>query len=126
MAKLLYGSEEDLKDFGEEYESKAPAAQKAEVLAQYDATLKGYAEGSIVKGTVVRVTDMDVFVDIHFKSEGVIPKTEFKDETELVAGKIIDVYLEQVENQDGQIILSKQRADFMRVWERIREAFEKE
>jgi small subunit ribosomal protein S1 len=125
MSKLLYGSEEDLKEFGEDYESKA-AAKTADVLAQYDATLKGYSEGSIIKGTVVRITDTDVFVDIHFKSEGVISRQEFKDDPDLAPGKVIDVYLEQVENADGQIILSKQRADFMRVWERIREAFEKE
>ncbi|HLP41496.1 MAG TPA: 30S ribosomal protein S1 [Fibrobacteria bacterium] len=123
MAKMLYGTEDDLKDFGND--EPTPELKK-DLLAQYDATLKGYAEGSIVKGTVVRVTDTDVFVDIHFKSEGMIPKGEFKDETELQPGKVIDVYLEQVENADGQIILSKQRADFMRVWERIREAFEKE
>jgi small subunit ribosomal protein S1 len=120
---MLYGTEEDLKDFGME---ETPPELKKDVLAQYDATLKGYLEGSIVKGTVVRISDEVVFVDISFKSEGMIPKVEFKDDTELVVGKVIDVYLEQVENSDGQIILSKQRADFMRVWERIREAFEKE
>jgi small subunit ribosomal protein S1 len=124
--KLLYGSEEDLKDFSDDVDSKTPVAPKKEVLAQYESTLTGYAEGSIVKGTIVRITDTDVFVDIRFKSEGVISKTEFKDDSELQIGRVIDVYLEQVENTDGQIILSKQRADFMRVWERIREAFEKE
>ncbi|MEO6094902.1 MAG: 30S ribosomal protein S1 [Fibrobacteria bacterium] len=124
--KLLYGTEEDLKDFGEDVDSKVPGQVKKEVLALYDMSLTGYQEGSIVKGTVVRISDTDVFVDIRFKSEGIINKMEFKDDTELVVGKVIDVYLEQVENADGQIILSKQRADFMRVWERIREAFEKE
>src|SRR6185369_10792673 len=124
--KLLYGTEEDLKDFNNDVDSKTPVAPSKEVLSQYESTLTGYAEGSIVKGTVVRITDTDVFVDIHFKSEGIISKQEFKDDTELTVGRVIDVYLEQVENADGQIILSKQRADFMRVWERIREAFEKE
>ena len=124
--KLLYGTEEDLKDFGEDVDSKTPGKVKADVIALYDMSLTGYQEGSIVKGTVVRITDMEVFVDIRFKSEGIINKMEFKDDTELMVGKVIDVYLEQVENADGQIILSKQRADFMRVWERIREAFEKE
>jgi small subunit ribosomal protein S1 len=116
-----------LKDFGEDLDAKTPGqAVKKEVLALYDSSLTGYQEGSIVKGTVVRISDTDVFVDIRFKSEGIINKLEFKDDAELVVGKVIDVYLEQVENADGQIILSKQRADFMRVWERIREAFEKE
>lgn len=124
--KLLYGTEEDLKDFGDDVDSKTPGQVKADVIALYDMSLTGYQEGSIVKGTVVRITDMEVFVDIRFKSEGIINKMEFKDDTELMVGKVIDVYLEQVENADGQIILSKQRADFMRVWERIREAFEKE
>jgi small subunit ribosomal protein S1 len=124
--KMLYGTEEDLKDFNNDVDSKTPVAPNKEILAQYESTLTGYAEGSIVKGTIVRITDTDVFVDIRFKSEGVISKQEFKDDAELNVGRVIDVYLEQVENTDGQIILSKQRADFMRVWERIREAFEKE
>ncbi len=124
-AKLLYGTEADLLEFGEEAASKGFNVSK-ETLAQYEGTLTGYAEGSIIKGTIVRITDMDVFVDIHFKSEGIISRQEFKDEPNLAPGLVIDVYLEQVENADGQIILSKQRADFMRVWERIREAFEKE
>jgi small subunit ribosomal protein S1 len=116
-----------LKDFGEDLDAKTPGQKvKKEVLDLYDSSLTGYQEGSIVKGTVVRISDTDVFVDIRFKSEGIINKLEFKDDAELVVGKVIDVYLEQVENADGQIILSKQRADFMRVWERIREAFEKE
>lgn len=123
---MLYGTEEDLKDFSNDVDSKTPVAPSKEILAQYESTLTGYAEGSIVKGTIVRITDTDVFVDIHFKSEGIISKQEFKDDTELNVGRVIDVYLEQVENGEGQIILSKQRADFMRVWERIREAFEKE
>ncbi len=123
--KLLYGTEEDLRDFATEEDRLGDEARK-QLQQQYDATLMGYAEGSIVKGTVVRVTDSEVFVDIKFKSDGVIPISEFKDPEELHVGRVIDVYLEQVENQDGQIILSKQRADFMRVWERIREAFEKE
>ena len=124
--KLLYGSEADLKDFESEEQRLSEDAGHIALLAQYDTTLRGYAEGSIIKGIVVRVTDSDVFVDIRFKSEGVIPREEFKEESELVPGTEIDVYLEQVENQDGQIILSKQRAVFMRVWERIREAFERE
>ena len=114
-SKLLYGTEADLLEFGEEAESKGFNVNK-ETLAQYEGTLTGYAEGSIVKGTIVRVTDTDVFVDIHFKSEGIISRQEFKDDPDLAPGKVIDVYLEQVENADGQIILSKQRADFMRVW----------
>jgi small subunit ribosomal protein S1 len=121
---LLYGSEEDLKDF--DLEGGTSDEARNALLAQYETTLGSYKEGSIVKGRVIRVTDNDVFVDIHFKSEGVIPRSEFREASELVPGTEIEVYLDQVENQEGQVILSKQRADFMRVWERIREAFERE
>jgi small subunit ribosomal protein S1 len=121
---LLYGTAEDLKDF--DLEGGASDEARNALLAQYETTLGSYKEGSIVKGRVIRVTDNDVFVDIHFKSEGVIQRSEFRDPAELVPGTEIEVYLDQVENQEGQVILSKQRADFMRVWERIREAFERE
>jgi small subunit ribosomal protein S1 len=122
--ELIYGSEEDLKDF--EIEAGLTEEARTALLSQYAGTLGGYKEGSIVKGRVIRVTGDDVFVDIRFKSEGVIQKSEFRDEAELVPGTEIEVYLDQVENNEGQVILSKQRADFMRVWERIREAFERE
>lgn len=122
--QLIYGSPEDLLDF--EREAGLTEEQRTALLAQYAGTLGTYKEGSIVKGRVIRVTGDDVFVDIKFKSEGVIPKSEFRDEAELAPGTEIEVYLDQVENNEGQVILSKQRADFMRVWERIREAFERE
>src|SRR5690606_10071739 len=115
---------EDLLDF--EREAGLTEEQRTALLAQYAGTLGSYKEGSIVKGRVIRVTGDDVFVDIKFKSEGVISKSEFRDEAELAPGTEIEVYLDQVENNEGQVILSKQRADFMRVWERIREAFEEE
>ncbi|HEX2612335.1 MAG TPA: S1 RNA-binding domain-containing protein, partial [Fibrobacteria bacterium] len=111
--ELLYGSAEDLASF--EAEAGLTEEQRTALLEKYSGSIGTYKEGSIIKGRVVRVSGDDVFVDIKFKSEGVIPKAEFREESELVPGTEIDVYLDQVENNEGQVILSKQRADFMRV-----------
>src|SRR5512140_1297217 len=69
--------------------------------------------------------DEDVLVDIGFKSEGIIPLSEFADPSSIHVGDEIEVYLEKMENQDGLIVLSKQRADFVKVWDRVKEAAEK-
>ncbi len=121
--KLLYGTEADLKLFEDADENRSEQSL-LEILPLYEGTLQGFREGSIVKGRIVQVTDTDVFVDIKFKSEGVISRSEFKPGETLEPGQEIEVYLEQIEDQDGQVNLSKQRADFMRVWENIRQAFE--
>ncbi|MEW5995705.1 MAG: 30S ribosomal protein S1, partial [Candidatus Zixiibacteriota bacterium] len=76
----------------------------------------------VVSGKVVGVTRDDVIVDVGFKSEGIIPIGEFGSELNIKVGDPIDVYLEQIEDSNGQLILSKQKADFMRVWDKIREA----
>ena len=123
MAKLLYGSEEDLKAF-DDYEAVEKANAAGIIAAEYDDTLIGLEEGKLVKGEIVRVTDSDVYVDIRFKSEGIIPRSEFKKTDDLSPGVEVEVSLEQIEDQDGQIILSKARADFLKVWERINEAYE--
>ncbi len=122
MSKLLYGSEEDLKEL-EALEN--PGSQSAESLSSdYDSTLTGLEEGKLVKGHIVRVTDTDVYVDIRFKSEGVIPRSEFREADNVEPGTEVEVSLEQIEDQDGQIILSKSRADFLKVWDKINEAYE--
>ncbi len=92
-------------------------------VLEYDETLKDFGEGEIVKGTVVNISDNEVLVDIGFKSEGAIPRGEFGG-SELDVGQELDVYLEKMENQDGLIVLSKTRADFLKVWDRIKSAYD--
>ncbi len=92
------------------------------LLEMYEGTIKDIKEGEIVNGTVLGVTKDDVIVDVGFKSEGIIPISEFTEPINISVGEKIDVYLEEFEDQNGQLILSKQKADFMRVWENIREA----
>ena len=86
-------------------------------------------EGSIVKGTIVRFTDDVVVVDIGHKSEGEIPKSEFYNsagEMLFKAGDSVDVYLDSFEDSDGEMVLSRERAEMLRAWDRISDAFEKD
>jgi len=93
-----------------------------ELLDMYDSTIQDIKEGEIVAGTVIGVTREDIIVDVGFKSEGIIPIGEFTGDVNIAVGDEIEVFLEAVEDQNGQLVLSKQKADFMRVWDRIRES----
>src|SRR5688572_10114110 len=77
-------------------------------------------EGEIVKSKVLEIRDNMVVLDIGFKSEGSIPLEEFKDMPDLKPGDEVEVLLEHLEDQEGSVVLSKKKADFMRVWEKIR------
>src|SRR5438445_11874008 len=92
----------------------------------YEGTLSYIEEVEIVKSNVLRVTDTAVILDVGFKSEGAVAIDEFKDPKSLKEGDEIEVFLEHLEDQEGAVVLSKKKADFMRVWERIREAQEQD
>ena len=96
----------------------------ASMMSLYEDTMSNITEGEIVQGTVLAVDDSIVVVDIGFKSEGTISLSEFSDPSEVEVGQEVEVYLENVEDQEGQIVLSKQKADFMRVWDRIKDAYD--
>lgn len=96
-----------------------------EMLNLYEDSMKNLEEGEIIKGRVLRVNENEVVVDIGFKSEGIIPLEEFADADSVRVGDEVDVFLEKMENQDGLVVLSKQRADFVKVWDRVKEAAEK-
>jgi small subunit ribosomal protein S1 len=96
----------------------------AELAKLYDKTFGTIHENEIVKGKIVAITDNGVAIDIGFKSEGLIPLAEFPNIDELNAGDEVEVFLESVENKEGQLVLSKKRADFMRTWEKIVKSYE--
>src|SRR3989441_1246299 len=98
----------------------------AKMTEMYEGTLSNIEEGEIVKSKVLRVTDTAVILDVGFKSEGAVPIDEFKDAHSLKEGDEVEVFLEHLEDQEGAVVLSKKKADFMRVWEKIREAHEKD
>jgi len=99
------------------------------LLAFYDQSFKNLAEGEVVNGKVLKITDQEVMVDIGYKSEGVIDIFEFVDEEGKVivdVGDEVEVLLERTENQDGYVVLSKEKAERMKVWKTIEAAYKED
>ncbi|MDE0807000.1 MAG: 30S ribosomal protein S1, partial [Longimicrobiales bacterium] len=96
------------------------------LLSQQADLIGDFREGEVVNAKVIKVTQNVVIMDFGFKSEGAVALDEFKDADSLQPGEMIEVLLESLEDDDGVVILSKKKADFLRVWEIIREAHEKE
>ncbi len=97
-----------------------------DLLQMYDKKMSEFAEGDIVRGKVLQVNPNEVVVDIGYKSEGLIPihqVTAHGSEVRLVAGDEIEVYIERLEDPSGYVILSRERAERVIVWDRIEEAF---
>ncbi|MEJ2203612.1 MAG: 30S ribosomal protein S1, partial [Gemmatimonadota bacterium] len=92
------------------------------LLEEFSEDFQDIREGEIVEARVLRVTDSSVILEFGFKSEGSVALDEFKDPPE--AGDEVEVLLESLEDDDGVVVLSKKKADFLRVWEKIREAHE--
>ncbi len=109
----------------EELERGSVSDQKwDEVNEEIEAQTEILQEGKIVKGTVYAVTDKEVILDVGFKSEGTIPLSDFTKPEEIKRGDIFDVFLEKMENQDGLIVLSKEKADFLRAWDEIKSSYD--
>lgn len=94
----------------------------AELETLYDQTFKQVEDNEIVKAIVTAITDSDVILNIGFKSDGMIPRSEFKDTPELKIGDEVDVYVENKENKKGQLILSRKKAKLTKAWDYICEA----
>lgn len=89
-----------------------------EALRQSGRTLR-FAVGEIVPGTVIEVRPREVLVDIGYKSEGAIPASEFEDLSAVKVGDKVDVLIEKLEDKDGMVVLSREKAEFKKNWERI-------
>src|SRR4030095_2203430 len=86
------------------------------LLDMYDVSFKNFAEGEVVKGIVLQVSESEVIVDVGYKSEGIIAIEEFRDETGKVSIKVgdtVDVLLEKTEDKEGYVVLSKEKAEKM-------------
>ena len=105
-------------------ESEYSEAEFNEMMELYEETLETIKQGEIVMGTVRSIHDGTVVVDIGFKSEGAISLSEFGDPPAIEEGDEVEVFLESIEDQEGQVVLSKTKADFMRVWDRIKDAYD--
>jgi small subunit ribosomal protein S1 len=87
-------------------------------------SLRDFKEGSIVKGRILEIRPREVLVDIGYKSEGVIPVSEFEDSEEVEVGDEVEVLLERLENEDGMVVLSKEKAAHKQNWDKIVKVFE--
>ena len=95
-----------------------------ELREMIETTLVHVAEHEIVKGKIVSIAEKDVIIDIGFKSDGIVSRNEFDEE--ISEGDEVEVFLERIEDYHGQLVLSKTKADTLRRWNRVEEAYENE
>ena len=121
---LVDSKVEEFEDL-DEMETGGPSQEMREI---YEESLRDILEGDIVKGTILEVRDDVAMVDIGYKSEGLISLREFRGPSgEMTAkvGDVVDVYLEQREDSDGLIVLSREKAEKIKIWEELSEVYEK-
>ena len=97
---------------------------KEELDKAYDETLNKVSEHQVVDGTVISVDKKEVVVNIGYKSDGIIPASEFRYNPELKAGDVVEVYVENAEDKKGQLVLSHKKARMSKSWERVNAALE--
>ena len=117
-----------LQDFDwEQYENGTTAnVSKEELDKAYDETLNKVSEHQVVDGKVISVDKKEVVVNIGYKSDGIIPASEFRYNPELKAGDIVEVYVENAEDKKGQLVLSHKKARLSKSWDRVNAALENE
>ena len=119
---------EDVKTINiDELESQnEESSGSSELNEAYSSTLIDISEHQLIQGRVVGMNDRDVLIDIGFKSEGLIDRSEFSEDSLPSIGDQVEVYLEYLEDSSGNTILSKEKADFMLRWKSLRDAYENE
>ena len=115
-----------LQDFNwDEFENGTVAnVSKEELDKAYDETLNKVSEHQVVDGTVISVDKKEVDVNIGYKSDGIIPASEFRYNPDLKAGDVVEVYVENAEDKKGQLVLSHKKARMSKSWERVNAALE--
>ena len=99
---------------------------KAQITEAYDKTLSNVNVGEVVEGTVTGINKREVIVNVGYKSEGIIPVSEFRYNPDLKVGDKIEVYIEAAEDKNGQLALSHKKARQLKSWDRVNEALEKD
>ena len=118
-----------IEDFNwEDYEngSAATSVSKEDQEKAYDSTLNKVNDREVVDGTVIAMNKREVVVNIGYKSDGIIPLSEFRYNPELKVGDTVEVYIENQEDKKGQLILSHKKARATRSWDRVNAALENE
>ncbi|MBN8822882.1 MULTISPECIES: 30S ribosomal protein S1 [unclassified Spirosoma] len=112
----------DNKGFGSGYSD----AERNRMMELYDNTLSEVKEKEVVMGTVVGITDREVLLNIGFKSDGLVPASEFRDMPDLKMGDEIEVYVENQEDPNGQLVLSRKKAKVITAWQKIQRALDED
>ena len=111
----------------EDLDSSVEQSEVSEdIQDQYLGSISEISENQVLTGRVIGMNDKDILIDIGFKSEGLIDRSEFPQNALPQIGDQIEVYLEYLEDRNGNLVLSKEKADFMRRWRDIREFHDKE
>ncbi len=100
------------------------ATVKEKLQQIYDSTLTAIKDKEVVDGTVISISKREVVVNVGYKSDGIVPMSEFRYNPELKVGDVVEVYIESQEDKKGQLILSHKQARMTRAWDRINEALE--
>jgi small subunit ribosomal protein S1 len=115
-------------DVDTDFDDESGGSQDFADMLEKEVTTAGVREGQIVHGRVVRLTDDSVVIDIGHKSEGEVGKSEFMSpdgNLTVKVGDTVEVYLDRFEDEEGEMVLSRERAEMLRAWDRISEAYER-
>lgn len=110
----------ETKGFGEGYTQ----SERQDLAKMYEETVNSIEEGTVMHGTIVSITDRDVVVNIGFKSDGLVPINEFRDMPDLAKGDEVQVYVEDQEDKNGQLVLSRRKAQIVSAWSNIQDAYD--
>ncbi len=134
MSELQDGTQEAVKEtkvksfgktryFNEEDYSATEQMEFEELISK---SFRNIREGEIIKGKIVAIDGDNVVLEVGFKSDGLIPKSEFTATEELKIGNSVEIVIESKEDEEGNLVLSKKRADFLKMWEKVKDAFTNE
>ncbi|QSE95876.1 30S ribosomal protein S1 [Fulvivirga lutea] len=112
----------ETKGFGEGYSK----SKREEMASVYEDTLTTIDEKQVVEATVVGINSRDVILNIGFKSDGLVSATEFRDTPDMKVGDKVEVFIEEQENANGQLVLSRRKAKIVQAWENIQKALDED
>ena len=113
-------------EFEDENKSEYSDKERADLESLYGETVNTITEKQVIEGHVVALTDREVIVNIGFKSDGIVSRSEFRDVDELKPGDIVEVYIEEQENAIGQLVLSRRKAKIVKAWDNIQKALDED
>lgn len=128
LSLLQQADEQNLEIYQQDTTNKT-TGESFKDLYELSLQKKDFKEGDVVKGTVISIENDFVMVDINYKSEGIVSKSEFRiieGQKDIEVGHKLDVYIDRIENDSGMMVLSKDRADIIRIWKDIAKIVENE